>query len=80
MLAATHFALARALWAAPAGQGRDRPRARTLAEQAREAYGTLGEARKTEMAEVQGWLGRAPAAVANVFLSHDGADNDTPKE
>ena len=56
LLAKTRFALARALWTTPATQGRDRPRARTLAEQARDAYAALGDATKTELAEVQTWL------------------------
>jgi hypothetical protein len=55
-LAQTRFALARALWTAPVAQGRDRPRARTLAEQARDAYTALGDAEKTSLAEVQAWL------------------------
>ncbi|MCX4242308.1 serine/threonine-protein kinase [Paraliomyxa miuraensis] len=58
LLAATRFALARALWIAPAAQGRDRPRARTLAEQAHDAYAALGDAKKTERTEVQAWLAK----------------------
>jgi len=52
----TRFALARALWAVPADRGRDRPRACTLAEQAREAYAAAGEASKAELAAVETWL------------------------
>jgi eukaryotic-like serine/threonine-protein kinase len=55
-LAYTRFTLARALWDAPATQGRDRPRARILAEQAREAFAALGEGKKAELAEVEAWL------------------------
>ncbi|WP_266219271.1 serine/threonine-protein kinase [Paraliomyxa miuraensis] len=60
LLAETQFALARALWSSPAAQGPDRPRARGLAEQARDAYATLGEAKKTELDEVQAWLAEHP--------------------
>jgi len=60
-LAETRFELARALWTAPAAEGRDRPRARMLAEQARDAYAAAGEAREAERAEVEGWLRRAGA-------------------
>ena len=55
-LAGTRFALARALWVAPDAQDHDRSRARTLAEQARNAYTMLGDANKTELAEVRTWL------------------------
>ena len=55
-LADTRFALARALWIAPAAQDRDRPRARTLAEQAHAAFASLGDAQKAKLAEVQTWL------------------------
>jgi tetratricopeptide (TPR) repeat protein len=55
-LACTRFALALALWTAPAAQGRDRLRARTLAEQARDGYAAAGYARKSELAEVEAWL------------------------
>jgi tetratricopeptide (TPR) repeat protein len=48
--AETRFALARSLWEA----NRDRMRARTLAEQAREGY-AKGEV-KAKVAEVDGWL------------------------
>jgi eukaryotic-like serine/threonine-protein kinase len=47
--AETRFALARALWAA----GRDRGRARALAEQAREAYGKI--AAEDKVAEIAAW-------------------------
>jgi hypothetical protein len=56
LLAETRFALARALWDASVAQGRDRPRAGTLAEQARDAYTAVGEAKETELAKVQAWL------------------------
>ncbi|MEM9454354.1 MAG: tetratricopeptide repeat protein [Myxococcota bacterium] len=55
-LAENRALLARALWTAPASEGRDRPRARALAEQARDAYATLGDAWKTELAETKAWL------------------------
>jgi tetratricopeptide (TPR) repeat protein/tRNA A-37 threonylcarbamoyl transferase component Bud32 len=56
LLAKARFALAQALWAAPASQGRDRPRARTLAEQARDAYVAAGKTKRTEFAEFEAWL------------------------
>ncbi|MCA9706124.1 MAG: tetratricopeptide repeat protein, partial [Myxococcales bacterium] len=56
LLAETRFALARALWAVSAAQGRDHPRAHTLAEQARDGYASLGAPNETELAEVQTWL------------------------
>jgi tetratricopeptide (TPR) repeat protein len=54
-LAYTRFVLARALWAAPTNQGRDRRRARTLAELARRAYADAGEKATNELQEVQKW-------------------------
>jgi tetratricopeptide (TPR) repeat protein/predicted Ser/Thr protein kinase len=54
-LAAIHLALARALWDAPTNQGRDRPRAHTLAEQARSAYEAAGEQSAKELQVVQAW-------------------------
>jgi tetratricopeptide (TPR) repeat protein len=56
LLAEARFALARALWTAPATQGRDRPRARILAEQARDAYAAAGEPRKADLAKLETWL------------------------
>jgi len=61
LLAEARFALSRSLWAAPATQGRDRPRAHTLAEQARNAYAALGERKQGELAEVETWLRRVAA-------------------
>jgi tetratricopeptide (TPR) repeat protein/predicted Ser/Thr protein kinase len=55
-LAETQFTLARALWDAPAKAGRDRERARTLAELARKAYADAGEAKAEKLEEVKGWL------------------------
>jgi tetratricopeptide (TPR) repeat protein/predicted Ser/Thr protein kinase len=55
-LTETHFVLARALWDAPAKAGRDRERARTLAELARKAYADAGEAKAEKLEEVKGWL------------------------
>jgi serine/threonine-protein kinase len=46
----TRFALARALW----GSNRDRARARTLAEEAREAYSRISDRKR--LAEVVDWL------------------------
>ncbi|MES1208245.1 MAG: hypothetical protein ABUS79_20105, partial [Pseudomonadota bacterium] len=48
--AETRFALARGLWEA----GRDRPRARMLAQQAREGYAKAVV--KPKLAEVESWL------------------------
>ena len=58
LLADTRFVLARALWAAPTTQGRDRLRARTLAEQAREALALVEEAGTSDIKldEVEDWL------------------------
>jgi eukaryotic-like serine/threonine-protein kinase len=53
-VAAARFALARALWDAPSASGRDRPRARELAVQARAAYLDAGEAES--LVEVDAWL------------------------
>jgi hypothetical protein len=48
------FLLARALWES----GRDRPRGRALAAQARAAYATLGRGHEQELATVEAWLAR----------------------
>jgi tetratricopeptide (TPR) repeat protein len=56
-LARSRFALAQALWSAPS-PARDRPRARTLAEQARDGYATVATRRKAELAEVEKWLAK----------------------
>jgi tetratricopeptide (TPR) repeat protein/tRNA A-37 threonylcarbamoyl transferase component Bud32 len=54
-IAASRFALAQALWAAPLASGRDRPRARALALEARDAFATAtGQAKRR--AEVDAWL------------------------
>jgi tetratricopeptide (TPR) repeat protein len=55
-LASTRFALARALWDAPAGAGQDRARARGLAELARDAFAAAGEKSADDLAEVERWL------------------------
>jgi tetratricopeptide (TPR) repeat protein/predicted Ser/Thr protein kinase len=55
VLARVHFALARALWDAPANAGRDRERARTLAEQARSAFAEAGGGSASQLQEVQAW-------------------------
>jgi tetratricopeptide (TPR) repeat protein/predicted Ser/Thr protein kinase len=54
-LADTRFTLARALWDAPAEAGRDRERARTLAELARTFYADDGETSANELREVEAW-------------------------
>jgi tetratricopeptide (TPR) repeat protein/predicted Ser/Thr protein kinase len=56
VLADTRFALARALWGAPVAQGRDRPRGRTLVEQARDDYAAAGDDEKANLVEVEAWL------------------------
>jgi eukaryotic-like serine/threonine-protein kinase len=54
-LAEASYMLAQSLWDAPAGAGRDRPRARVLAEQAREIY--RDEGHPELLADVDTWLG-----------------------
>jgi tetratricopeptide (TPR) repeat protein len=57
LLAEAQLALARALWDAPEGAGRDPARARTLAERARDALRAAGDERPAaELAEVEAWL------------------------
>ncbi|MEM7155951.1 MAG: tetratricopeptide repeat protein [Myxococcota bacterium] len=64
LLAELRFALAGALWEASADQGRDRPRARQLAEHAREGLGgTKGFASNPTVlkrSEVDAWLAEHP--------------------
>jgi tetratricopeptide (TPR) repeat protein/predicted Ser/Thr protein kinase len=55
-LAEVRFALARALRDAPAGHGRDVPRARRLAELAADGLRTAGPAAKGDLAAVEAWL------------------------
>jgi tetratricopeptide (TPR) repeat protein len=57
-LAAARLVLARVLWEAPDDAGRDRARARTLAEQARDVFRARGNA--PELAEVEQWLADHP--------------------
>lgn len=64
VLPRTQVALARALWAAPAERGRDRPRARELVTSAAEALRAAGIAYATVLAEVEAWLEAHPAARA----------------
>ncbi|MEM9459548.1 MAG: serine/threonine-protein kinase [Myxococcota bacterium] len=52
LVAGSRFALARALWPDRA----ERPRARTLAQQARDAWATHGPGREDALAEVDAWL------------------------
>ena len=54
LTAETRFLLAQALWDAPEAAGRDRPRARGLAEAVRDAYREAGA--QAELAEVERWL------------------------
>ncbi len=54
-LAAGRFALARALWDAPAGKGRDRARALDEARKAADLYRTA-QGREKELAEIEAWL------------------------
>ena len=56
LLAETRFVLAQALWLAPPGRGRDRERAMTLAEQARDAFREIGMDRAEDLAEVEKWI------------------------
>jgi len=58
-LATARFVLARALWAAPAGEGRDRARARTLAQQARTTL--VGTDALPALAELDAWLAEVDA-------------------
>jgi tetratricopeptide (TPR) repeat protein len=53
-IAAARFLLARALWESNA----DRSRARTLAEQARDAYRDAGDAHAETLADIERWLAR----------------------
>jgi tetratricopeptide (TPR) repeat protein len=55
-LASTRFALARALWNAPADAGQDRGRARELGELARDAFAAAGEKSAGDLAQIQAWL------------------------
>jgi tetratricopeptide (TPR) repeat protein len=56
LLAETRFALARGLWTVPVTQGRDRPRARMLAEQARDAWVEGGAGSEADLAKAEAWL------------------------
>jgi tetratricopeptide (TPR) repeat protein len=55
-LADARFRLAQALWDAPEGKGRDRARAVTLAEQARDVFREAGTGRAEYLADVEKWL------------------------
>lgn len=55
-LADTGFALARALWSAPRSGGRDRARARNVAEQARKGFVAMGPGKAAELAELDAWV------------------------
>jgi tetratricopeptide (TPR) repeat protein len=61
LLATTRFALARALWSAPVGQGRDRDRARELAELAHDTYVNASEKSAEDLSEVEVWLREHPS-------------------
>ncbi len=54
-LAELRFFLARALWDAPTDRGRDRPRARELAQLTAEAHAATGERAAEKLAEVRAW-------------------------
>jgi tetratricopeptide (TPR) repeat protein/tRNA A-37 threonylcarbamoyl transferase component Bud32 len=54
-LAQNRFVLAGALWDAPAGPGRDRPRARELSQLAAEAYAAAGTRAAEKLAEARAW-------------------------
>jgi tetratricopeptide (TPR) repeat protein len=56
LLAHSRFALAKVLWDAPRPEGRDRNRAHTLANQARDQFATGGEASARDLATVETWL------------------------
>ncbi len=60
-LAEGRFLLAQGLWEVPPAQGRDRPRALVLAEQARDAYRAAAAAGR-QLAEVENWLAQRPAS------------------
>ena len=60
LLASSRFALARALWDAPAAEGGDRARARALAEQAREAFAVETRPADQSLAKVDAWLAAHP--------------------
>jgi eukaryotic-like serine/threonine-protein kinase len=60
LLAHSRFALAKALWDAPRPEGRDRPRAHTLANQARDQFATGGEDSARDLANVETWLRAHP--------------------
>ena len=55
-LAQGRFVLAQALWESPEGNGRDRTRAVTLAEQARDALQELGKGGVELLAKTEAWL------------------------
>lgn len=59
-LALSHFALARALWDAPATAGRDRSRAVAEARKAADAYREAGGTGNLELAGVEPWLDAHP--------------------
>jgi hypothetical protein len=54
LIADARVLLARALWDAPSGRGRDRDRAIALVVAARDAYRAAGNEQR--LAEVEGWL------------------------
>jgi tetratricopeptide (TPR) repeat protein/predicted Ser/Thr protein kinase len=60
LLAEARFTLARALEGSPAAAGRDRARARVLAEQARDAFRAVGKGGEPALAEAEAWLAAHP--------------------
>lgn len=56
----TEFGLAQALWDAPTDAGRDRQRARQLAEHAREGFQQAGPSSIESLESVEAWLANRP--------------------
>ncbi|MEM9460017.1 MAG: serine/threonine-protein kinase [Myxococcota bacterium] len=75
-LAELRFLLARALWAATDEGGRDRPRARRLAEQARQSLATAESSDKLSLpvAEVETWLREHPTSLVPAYDAVPGAE------
>jgi tetratricopeptide (TPR) repeat protein/predicted Ser/Thr protein kinase len=64
LLAEARFELARALWGAPVDSGRDRARAWSLAEEARDGLRAVGRAGAEPLAMVEAWLAEPERAGA----------------
>ena len=63
LLAELRFSLAQSLWLVPVEQGRDRVRARELAELARSVFTELGAPAAKNLAQVEAWLTETAAEV-----------------